>query len=154
MTKTISRSCCVLLLLISAALGWAQAGQPANEHGVYELHKFEQAMGKETYTITRSGNEVALKSDFKFTDRGTEVPLTTSLTMDKDLTPKDFQIKGKISRFSAIDNSVHGRSAGQVSIPAGENFFDIEGYAPVSVQLMLMRYWKSHGSPKSLKTLP
>lgn len=154
MMKTISRSCCVLLVLVSGVLGWAQTGQPAAENGVYELHKFEQLMGKETYTITRSENEVALKSDFKFTDRGTEVPLTTSLTMDKDLTPKDFQIKGKISRFSAIDNSVHGRSAGQVSIPAGENFFDIEGYAPVSVQLELMRYWKSHGSPKSLKTLP
>jgi imidazolonepropionase-like amidohydrolase len=74
--------------------------------------------------------------------------------MEKDLTPRDFQIKGKISRFSAIEDSVHGRSAGQVTIPPGENFFDIQGYAPVSVQMMLIRYWRSHGSPKTLKTLP
>jgi imidazolonepropionase-like amidohydrolase len=41
-----------------------------------------------------------------------------------------------------------------VTIPEGENFFDIQGYAPVSVQMMLVRYWRSHGSPKTLKTLP
>ena len=97
---------------------------------------------------------MTLKSDFKFTDRGTPVPLTASLTMEKDLTPRDFEIKGKISRFSSIEDSVHGRSAGAVTIPPGENFFDIQGYAPVSVQMMLVRYWRSHGSPKTLKTLP
>jgi imidazolonepropionase-like amidohydrolase len=74
--------------------------------------------------------------------------------MDKDLTPLEFQIKGKISRFSSIENTVHGRSAGAVTIPPGENFFDIQGYAPVSVQMMLVRYWRTHGSPKTLKTLP
>jgi imidazolonepropionase-like amidohydrolase len=74
--------------------------------------------------------------------------------MEKDLTPRDFQIKGKISRFSSIEDTVHGRSAGAVTIPPGENFFDIQGYAPVSVQMMLVRYWRTHGSPKTLKTLP
>jgi imidazolonepropionase-like amidohydrolase len=134
--------------------GWAQTAVPAPEQGVFNLHKFEQLIGRETYTLTPSQNDVVLKSDFKFTDRGTAVPLTATLTMEKDLTPRDFQIKGNISRFSSIENSVHGRSAGQVTIPEGENFFDIQGYAPVSVQMMLVRYWRSHGSPKTLKTLP
>jgi hypothetical protein len=134
--------------------GWAQTEAQAPEQGVFNLHKFEQLIGKETYTLTRTPSEVTLKSDFKFTDRGTPVPLIASLTMEKDLTPREFQIKGKISRFSAIEDSVHGRSAGTVTIPPGENFFDIQGYAPVSVQMMLIRYWHSHGSPKTLKTLP
>ena len=133
---------------------WAQTDAQAPEQGVFNLHKFEQLIGKETYTLARTANEVTLKSDFKFTDRGTPVPLTASLTMEKDLTPRDFQIKGKISRFSAIEDSVHGRSAGTITIPPGENFFDIQGYAPVSMQMMLVRYWHSHGSPKILKTLP
>jgi imidazolonepropionase-like amidohydrolase len=134
--------------------GWAQTAVPTPEQGVFNLHKFEQLIGRETYTLTPSQNDVVLKSDFKFTDRGTAVPLTATLTMEKDLTPRDFQIKGNISRFSSIENSVHGRSAGQVTISEGENFFDIQGYAPVSVQMMLVRYWRSHGSPKTLKTLP
>ncbi len=136
------------------ASGWAQTDVQAPEQGVFNLHKFEQLIGKETYTLTRGPGEVALKADFKFTDRGSAVPLTATLTMDKDLTPRDFAIKGKISRFSSIEDSVHGRSAGAVTIPPGENFFDIQGYAPVSVQMMLVRYWRSHGSPKTLKTLP
>lgn len=148
------REVCLTLVMLVCASGWAQTEPQAPEQGVFNLHKFEQLIGKETYTVSRTPNEVTLKSDFKFTDRGTPVPLTASLTMEKDLTPRDFQIKGKISRFSSIEDAVHGRSAGTVTIPPGENFFDIQGYAPVSVQMMLVRYWRSHGSPKALKTLP
>src|SRR5262249_37484133 len=152
LVKAIKRNC-VVVLLLWAVCGWAQT-EPAAEQGTFHLHKFEQPIGRETYTLTRSAGEVVLKSDFKFTDRGTPVPLAATLVMEPDLTPREFQIKGKISRFSAIENSVTGRSAGQATIPPGEKFFDIEGYAPVSVQMMLVRYWRSHGSPKSLKTLP
>jgi imidazolonepropionase-like amidohydrolase len=141
-------------MVLVCASGWAQTESPAVEQGIFNLHKFEQLIGRETYTLTGTADAVTLKSDFKFTDRGTPVPLTASLTMDKDLTPRDFEIKGKISRFSSIEDLVHGRSAGAVTIPPGENFFDIQGYAPVSVQMMLVRYWRSQGSPKTLKTLP
>src|SRR5579864_8376259 len=140
--------------MLVCASGWAQTESVVAEQGVFNLHKFEQLIGKETYTVTRTAGDVTLKSDFKFIDRGSSVPLTATLTMEKDLTPLAFEIKGKISRFSSIENSVHGRSAGAVTIPQGENFFDIQGYAPVSVQMMLVRYWHSHGSPKTLKTLP
>jgi imidazolonepropionase-like amidohydrolase len=145
---------CVTILLLWAASSWTQTGLPGAEQGSYNLHKFEQLIGKETYTVARSDKEVVLGANFQFTDRGTAVPLAATLTMEKDLTPRDFQIKGKISRFSSIEDTVHGRSAGAVTIPPGENFFDIQGYAPVSVQMMLVRYWRTHGSPKTLKTLP
>jgi imidazolonepropionase-like amidohydrolase len=148
------RQVCLALVLLVCVSGWSQTEPLAPEQGVFHLHKFEQLIGSETYTLTRSQSDVVLKSDFKFTDRGTEVPLTATLTMEQDLTPRDFQIKGKISRFSSIEDSVHGRTAGQETIPPGENFFDIQGYAPVSVQMMLVRYWHAHGSPKTLKTLP
>ena len=155
MVKAVRRICLSLAMLVWVSVsGWTQTAAPAPEQGAFNLHKFEQLIGKETYTLTLSQGDVVLKSDFKFTDRGSAVPLTVTLTMEKDLTPRDFQIKGKISRFSSIENSVHGRSAGQVTIPPGENFFDIQGYAPVAVQMMLVRYWRSHGSPKTLKTLP
>jgi imidazolonepropionase-like amidohydrolase len=149
-----ARRACLLIMMLVCVSAWAQTGAYAIEQGTFNLHKFEQLIGKETYTLARFSNKLQLNSDFKFTDRGTAVPLSASLTMDQDLTPSDFHIKGKISRFSSIEDSVHGRSAGTVTIPPGENFFDIQGYAPVSVQMMLVRYWRSHGSPKTLKTLP
>ncbi len=151
--KAIKRAS-VLVLTLWAICGWAQSQPSAEEQGLFHLHKFEQLIGKETYTLTRSADQVVLKSDFKFTDRGSPVPLTTTLVMQPDLTPREFQSKGKISRFSSIDDTVNGRSAGAVSIPPGEKFFDIQGYAPVSVQMMMMRYWHEHGSPQTLKTLP
>ena len=151
--KAVRRVCFALVMLVCVS-GWAQTAALAPEQGAFNLHKFEQLIGRETYTLTPSQAEVVLKSDFKFTDRGIAVPLAATLTMEKDLTPRDFEIKGNISRFSSIENSVHGRSAGQTTIPPGENFFDIQGYAPVAVQMMLVRYWRSHGSPKTLKTLP
>jgi imidazolonepropionase-like amidohydrolase len=151
--KAIKRAS-VFVLILWAVCGWAQSQPPAEEQGLFHLHKFEQLIGKETYTLTRSADQVVLKSDFKFTDRGSPVPLTTMLVMEPDLTPREFQSKGKISRFSSIDDTVNGRTAGAVSIPPGEKFFDIQGYAPVSVQMMLVRYWRGHGSPQTLKTLP
>jgi imidazolonepropionase-like amidohydrolase len=151
--KAVRRVCFALVMLVWVS-GWTQTAVPAPEQGAFNLHKFEQLIGRETYTLTLSQAEVVLKSDFKFTDRGSAVPLTATLAMTKDLTPRDFQIKGKISRFSSIENTVHGRSAGAVTVPPGENFFDIQGYAPVAVQMMLVRYWRSHGSPRTLKTLP
>ena len=151
--KAIKRAS-VLWLILWAACGWAKSQPAADEQGQFNLHKFEQLIGKETYTLTRSADEVVLKSDFKFVDRGSAVPLTATLVMQPDLSPREFKIKGKISRFSSIDDIVSGRSAGAISIPQGEKFFDIQGYAPVSVQMMLVRYWRSHGSPQTLKTLP
>jgi imidazolonepropionase-like amidohydrolase len=140
----------LLAFLLWACAGWTQTAEaPVVEQGNFNLHKFEQLIGRETYTVTRSEQAITLKSDFKFTDRGSAVPLTTTLVMAPDLTPTDFEIKGRISRFSPIDDQVHGRS-----LPPGENYFDIEGYAPVSVQVMLVRYWRSHSKPQSLKTLP
>ena len=152
--KRIQRTWIVVFLFCTVSVRAQTAEAPVVEQGNFNLHKFEQLIGKETYTVTRSEQALTLKSDFKFTDRGSAVPLTTTLVMTPDLTPTDFEIKGKISRFSSIENAVHGRSSGAATIAPGEKFFDIEAYAPVSVQLMLVRYWRSHGKPQSLKTLP
>jgi hypothetical protein len=45
MMKTISRSCLVLVMFLSA-LDWAQTNAPAAEQGTFHLHKFEQLIGK------------------------------------------------------------------------------------------------------------
>ena len=74
--------------------------------GRFRLHKFEQPIGEETYTITRNGDTVTLKSNFEFTDRGTKVPLTATLRAAANYTPQSFVIKGSTSRVSTIDTDV------------------------------------------------
>jgi hypothetical protein len=55
---------CVTILLLWAASSWTQTGLPGAEQGSYNLHKFEQLIGKETYTIARSDKEVVLGANF------------------------------------------------------------------------------------------
>src|SRR5579863_7832875 len=168
-------ACIVYLSIVFSLPSWsAQAVSPtsaqasAAETGKFRLHKFEQAIGEETYTITRDGGTLTLKSDFAFTDRWTKVPLTATLKAADDYTPQSFTIQGKTSRMSGIDSSVEisgssatvhqGNSQGDskdsrtVAVPA--TFFTIAGYSPVAMQMALVRYWRAHGSPAHLTALP
>jgi len=183
----------LLLLAFSAALLYSQtaasSSTPAAETGKFRLHKFEQSIGEETYTITHEGGALTLKSDVAFTDRWTKVPLSATLKAAEDYTPQSFLIQGKTSRMSAIDAGVEisgsqailrrgsragdnpGNGAGDregsngdkkngdnkndaraVTVPP--TFFTIAGYAPVAMQMALVRYWRAHGSPAHLSTLP
>src|SRR5579863_3461148 len=133
------------------------------EQGKFTLHKFEQAIGEETYEIRRDGQSLVAKIDFKFTDRGAPVPLSTTFRAAEDLTPQAFEIKGRTARPVTIDEAlmidsgkVHLRSRDKQSdldLPAGA-FFTIAGYAPTTMQMLMVRYWATHGSPAQLATLP
>lgn len=133
------------------------------EQGKFTLHKFEQAIGEETYEIRRDGDALSAKIDFKFTDRGQAVPLSTTFHCAQDLTPQSFEIKGRTARPVTIDEAVtiedgkaHFRSRdkqSELALPTGA-FFTIAGYAPTTMQMLMVRYWAAHGSPAQLTTLP
>jgi imidazolonepropionase-like amidohydrolase len=136
-------------------------GQAAEE-GKFRLHKFEQAIGEETYKISRERDGFAVKVDFKFNDRGTDVPLTASFRAKNDLTPVHFEVKGKNSRLSGIDRAVEVNGE-QIRVRDREEwkegetpqqFFTVAGYAPVTMQMLMVRYWATHGSPKELAIYP
>jgi imidazolonepropionase-like amidohydrolase len=140
-----------------------QDSQSIVEEGKFRLHKFEQPIGEESYAITRDGDSLAVKMDFKFTDRSTEVPLTATFRGASDLTPLSFAIKGKNSRLSTIDEAIEIES-GKVRFRNREQwtdlaappqqFFTIAGYAPATMQMLMVRYWATHGSPADLPALP
>jgi imidazolonepropionase-like amidohydrolase len=132
------------------------------EQGKFILHKFEQPIGEETYQITSDGNSLTAKIDFKFTDRGTPVPMTATFKSSSNLTPQSFEVKGKNSRSTEIDDAVEVQPE-KVRVrdrdkwtetPRPAQFFTIAGYAPTTMQMLLVRYWAAHGSPAQLATLP
>jgi len=135
---------------------------PPSVEGHLKLHKFEQAIGEERYTILRSANEIAVSSSFEFTDRGTKVPLTAKLKTSNDLTPLSFSIQGDVARGTPIDASVEAaekkvrvrleKDSKELERPA--NFFFVAGYAPAAMQMMLLRYWDGAGRPAKLLTFP
>lgn len=171
--KFASGICALVLLALFPARALSQAApspqapaaQPVAEvveQGKFTLHKFENPIGEETYQITREGESLAVKVDFKFTDRGTPVPLKATFRAAKDLTPEAFEIKGQNSRLTAIDDAVEVQPS-QVRIrnqskwneaPRPAQFFTIAGYAPTTMQMLMVRFWASHGSPTELTTFP
>jgi imidazolonepropionase-like amidohydrolase len=152
---------CLLLLVLSPVTLIAQTA-PQSETGKFRLHKFEQPIGEENYTITPEGNSLTLKADFKFTDRGSPVPLTATLRTSDSYVPQSFTISGNTSRMSKTDTEVtingttatirQGKETRTATVP--QTFFTISGYSPVSVQMEMMRYWRSHGKPAQMTTLP
>jgi imidazolonepropionase-like amidohydrolase len=159
-------ACLTLPLLTSSAQTSTQATGLATsvvEQGKFRLHKFEQPIGEEAYTVTREGESLAVKMDFKFTDRGTDVPLIASFRSAPDLTPQSFAIKGNNSRITTIDEEVElapdkarvrsREHSTETAVPKSP-FFTIAGYAPATMQMLMVRYWATHGSPAELPTLP
>src|SRR5208282_1398773 len=134
----------------------------AVEQGKFILHKFEQPIGEETYEITRDGDALSAKIDFQFTDRSSPVPLTAAFRSASDLTPLAFEIKAKNSRSTDIDEAVEVHSekirlrdrAKWTESARPPQFFTIAGYAPTTMQMLMVRYWATHGSPAQLATLP
>ena len=124
------------------------------EKGKFILHKMEQPLGEETFETTRDGETLSTKINFKFTDRGTAVPLTVTLRTAPDLTPESFEIKGKTARPTSIDEAVEVQ-ADKIRIrnrdkwteaARPKEFFTIAGYAPATMQMLMVRYWATHGA--------
>ena len=147
----------------TAAQPQSASANPASvEQGKFILHKFEQPIGEETYQISRDGDSLSAKIDFKFTDRSSPVPLTAAFRSASDWTPRAFEIKGKNSRSTDIDEAVEVQTEkirlrdrdkwSEAARPP--QFFTIAGYAPTTMQMLLVRYWATHGSPAQLATLP
>jgi len=139
-----------------------QSAAAVVEQGKFILHKFENPIGEETYQIVRDGKSLAVKMDFKFTDRGSPVPLSATFRSSEDLTPEAFEIKGQNSRSTSIDEAVEVQP-NQVRLRDREKltevarppqFFTIAGYAPTTMQMLMVRFWATHNSPAELATLP
>jgi imidazolonepropionase-like amidohydrolase len=161
--------CAAALLSFASRQPSVHAGQATAaksnvvEEGKFRLHKMEQPIGEESYQAVQDGDSLAVTMHFKFNDRGTDVPLTASFEGASDLTPKHFEIKGKTSRQSEIDEEVE-IEASKVRLRSRDKwtdagmptqpFFTIAGYAPATMQMLMVRYWTSHGSPADLPTLP
>ena len=133
-----------------------------SDSGTFLLHKFAQNIGKETYTITKEGNNLTYDINFKFVDRGAPVPLKAQLVVTPGLEPVGLFIKGSTSRISTINDTVsiqnklaHIRVNDSIYTETVKPFsFPVDGYSPGTVQMVLLQYWKKHKEPKSISLLP
>jgi len=133
-----------------------------SEEGTFRLHKFEQPIGEESYVIKKDGDELQLSDSFHFNDRGQDVALRAFARLSKDLTPRSMEIHGDMARNTPIDDSIlverdkilvrQSENWGAFDRP--DQFFGISTYAPIALQMMLVRKWQAAGRPKKLQTFP
>lgn len=154
------------LTLIASVCVTAQQSQGTavvREGGRFILYKYLHRMGEETYELRVEGDSLLLDAKFELSFVGDKVPLAATMRMRSDYTPTHLKIKGRTSTRTEIDRMVdiQGslatiRETGQAPVPATVRapFFVTGGYAPVSLQQMLLRYWKTHGMKSSLPLLP
>src|SRR5271170_6308766 len=157
--RTFSIGIAVLLVFAGAArFGHAHASResarpaaaPAPLTNKFRLHKFEQPIGEETYEEAVSSSlgpgHITCTIEFKFTDRGTPVPLKANFTGDEDLNPQEFAISGRNARTAAIDEEVEVKGdkirsridKNWTETARPEKFFTIAGYAPATMQMLLV----------------
>ncbi len=150
----------IVAFILASVFGLPQP--PASEHGTIRLHYLQKPIGTEHYDIVRDSRGLTLTSDFDFTDRGGRVQLAASLQTAPDLTPIHFAAKGKSYRFVNVDSDVRFEGATAVVRADGSErtvaidgpTFTVDGYAPFSVQMLLLRYWQQHDRPHRMATVP
>jgi len=113
------------------------------ETGKLKIYFLQLPVGQETYELAGG----TLHANFEYTERGSRVALEATLKVRADLTPEHFEAHGRSYRPFTVDASV---TPGDRKGP----FFTIAGYSPLSVQMMMLRYWRKHGQPKQLPQLP
>src|ERR1700754_4968465 len=132
----------LLTIFLSGLLIHGYAQDTTANSGTFLLHKFEQMIGKETYHINNNKDSKTYSSDFKFTDRGSPVPLKAELRVNPVLEPLMLNLKGNVARSATINDSIRIRGS-QAHIRVDDSVYDkkiqpltfpIAGYAPVVVQ--------------------
>jgi hypothetical protein len=149
-------------LIVAAGSASAADDGELIERGAFRLHLYKRPTGRESYEFRRANVGLVLKASYENTDRGVKEPLEASLWLRGDGTPASFMVKGKTSRSSQIDVSVtvegdsatvrDGARTANHSRPG--RFFCVGGFAPVSVQMMLLRDWSKDRARTPLATLP
>lgn len=164
MHHPLAHSLALATFLVLAPLAAPAQTTHSVEQGSFVLHKFARAIGKETYTLTATPGRLMLHSDFSFKDRGTEVPLKTEFTATDTATPLTLKSEGRSSRESPMDDRFTldprtrrvtlMRGGKRTDSPATAKTFLVDGYAPVAMQQMLLRFWLAKGKPAHIAVPP
>ena len=142
-----------------------QAASNVTESGKIRFYETKQIMGEENYQIEQSPNGdliVEAKIDLPFAGQNTKPQVNATLRTTKDFRPQSFTIKGPTlleiqedTSISIQDKTATVRDRGQnTSVTVSSQFFTMSGYVPVSIEMMLIRYWLAHDRPASIALLP
>ena len=163
----------IFLTLLSFGISWhaqtktqePQAAGQVIERGKFHFYETKQIRGEEDYTITRTTPDelfVQAKTTLPFAEQDTKPLVQAELRTKADYTPRAFEIKGPTLLEITENTSIQVTGQAASIMDRGENkslnlppiFFTSSGYVPVTIEMMLVRYWLAHGKPASIPLLP
>jgi len=117
---------------------------PAADSGTIRIHLLGHAIGSERYVTRSDGDARVLTDTFAFTDRGGRVQLVSELRHGRSFESLHLRSVGRTYRFVNVD--------ADMEVPKG--VFAVASYAPLEIQALLVRYWETHGRPKTIAIAP
>ncbi len=140
------------------------SAQPV-ETGKFRFYETKQIRGEETYAIRRAaGGELIIqaKTDMPFAEQDKKPLVNTTLRTKADFAPVTFDTKGPTLLETEENTSVviQGKTANvqdrgrNTSANVSDKVFTLSVYVPIAMEMMLVRYWLSHGRPDSIPLLP
>ena len=138
----------MFLLMLAATL------TTVAQTGTLTIHSILHAVGREHYEIAHTGGELTLNSTSEYTDRANKRTTTATLRMKPDFTPVSLEIKERAASVRMEGSSATVNEDGATrTFAAPSKYFAIFGSSPFAVQMMMLRYWTSHGKPRELPIL-
>lgn len=121
------------------------------ETGTFTIHMILHAIGQEQYALSKTADGLMLHSTFEYSDRGNKRTTTISMKMSEDYTPRSLEVAGRPESVK-IEGGQAAVEEGFKTLTVGtpQRYFAIFGPSPFAVQMVMMRYWASHGKPKTL----
>ena len=142
-----------------------QPAGPVIERGKFRFYDTKQVMGEENYTLSRTRDDelfIQAKTTLPFAAEDTKPIVSATLRTQADYTPRSFQIKGPTLLDIRENTLVQVKNETAIIKDRGRNatlnlqapYFTLSGYVPVTIEMMLVRYWLAHGKPASIRLLP
>jgi imidazolonepropionase-like amidohydrolase len=122
--------------------------------GTLTIHSILHAVGEEHYEVAKTAEGVTLTTVMEYTDRANKRTTSATLHMKGDYTPLDLTVKGRPDSVTIQNGSASVQENGATrSFAPPQRYFTIFGLSPFAVQMMMLRYWTSHGKPANLPML-
>jgi hypothetical protein len=135
------------------------------ESGKFRFYETKQIRGEEDYTVSRTTDGewlIQAKTSMPFAEQETKPLVSATLRAKVDSSPRTFEIKGPtlldIEENTSIqikDQTANVQDRGRnetLNLPSV--YFTLSGYVPVTMEMMLVRYWLAHEQPASIPLLP
>ena len=156
----------IVFALLIFTLWTSVDAQPRTiESGRFRFYETKQPRGEEIYEIRADANgelTIQARTELPFAEQEKKPLVNATLRTNSNLVPLAFEVKGPTlldleenTSVTVQGNTAKVQDRGTVNtLDLSRDYFIMSGYVPLTIEMMLVRYWLAHGRPASISLLP